>query len=372
MAMNKYWQDALTNSTLQYASSSAQSFVSGTAAFAWLGPFAPLAGGIVANISGWVSALTSFFNMYNDVKGKRDQLVIDRNETQYDRNKTINTIQQYINNTRSSIDSVYGEGVFDMYDDLFASVFNLDADESTLSDLLESLKLDTTTGTIATTVLGKGNSAFTESLSLSDINDKYREYMGEVIRGANTAIGKQFQMRTLQEQNLHSNYMDTIAGYNLDLARQFEETFLQQRTQNIAGEMAMGEAYTAQAGSGIRAVGSGQTLTNLQQFQNDLSNIAYAAGLDYMLKDYQMTVANAGKSLTQQITESRLQTAIDTENILVQILQQYNQTNQQLYQGYVSIKEDEETVIEANKELAEMDEFLVFDKRAETTMENIF
>lgn len=269
------------------------------------------------------------------------------------RNSNIRAAQSLINRTRVSFDSVYGEGMYDEYDALFQAIFNLPTNSNgigTVSDLLESLSFDSVSGVITSSVEGISENALTGSMSIQDINAEYLNYMKQQIHTADTVLGLQFEANTARENQMISAYFDSVDQYNLQLAQQFDQAFLQYRTENIQNEMAEGEAALSQATSGLRQTGTGTNLTTMQQFQTDLANVAYASALNYQIRAYELSMNAANTDLVNEIYQIRNENAVTTQQALVQSINQYLEFRDQLAEYHSAIHKDEQTIKELNKQ----------------------
>ena len=337
------WISGGINTGVSFASAGAAigGAISATTA-AWLGPVGLGVGLLVGGLlAGWQESEKnkSLFYQYQN----------ERAATTRNRNRNILNAQSLINRTRTSFDTTYGTGMYDEYDELFQTIFNLPSGTQTVSDLLESLSLDSVSGEINTSVLGKlSQSALTGSMSIQDINAEYLNYMKQQIHTSDTVLGLQFQANTARENQMVSAYFDSVEQYNLQLAQQFDQAFLQHRTENLENEMAEGEAAAAQAVSGMRQTGTGTNLTTLQQFQTDLANVAYASALNYQIKAYELSMESMNRDLVNEIYQIRNENAITTQQALEQSINAYNEARDQQREYYYAIKDDEEAILEYN------------------------
>ena len=317
-------------------------------------------GGIIGGIAGLFTGLFTQEQKKAEYRGYRDQALIDRMEMTEQRNDLILSAKQSINSFRTSFDTTYGEGMYDIYDDLFSRILDLPSGTKTVSDLLEGLSTDNISGVITTSVLGENGlseEALLGSISASDVNATYLQYMQETIRNSETAIGLQFQAQSYKETSYIRNYYDSIEQYNLQVAEQFNNAFLQQRANRISGETAMGEASTRQATSGIRQTGSGTNLTGIQQFQNDLSDAAYYSTLDYMIRQYEIQGNAANDNLIDRVYTIRNENAQITTQFTNDFFQSMNDYYHQLSNNYYEgIKTAEETIEEQNEYIEDLSE----------------
>lgn len=305
-------------------------------------------GGIMAGIGLWQDQV--------NLKNQRSQVRVQREAINEQRNQLITSAQREISSFRSSFDSTYGEGMYDTYDELFQRVFNLPAGSQTVSDLINSLSLDNVAGTITTRAEGAvSDEALTSVLSASNVNSTYLEYMQSQIRDAETAIGLQFQSQTMRERSILNNYYDSIDQYNLAIAEQLSNAFLQQRQTNQSLASSMGKASTAQATSGIRQTGSGRNLTTIQQFQQDMSNLAYNSMLDYTIRQYQGQMETSNRGIIEQISSIRLENAQLTEQFTNDFFNSMNQHYGQLGEYYYGITDAEGSIDELNAEEDRLD-----------------
>ena len=299
-----------------------------------------------------------FGGLFGDADAKQqlreisDSLKNDRMEATSNRNDTIIAARRMINNTRNSFDATYGTGMYDEYDELFQTIFNLPAGTQTVSDLLESLSTDTISGKITSSVFGKlSTDSLTESLSLQDINAGYLEYMKQQIHTADTVLGMQFAYNTERENMMIDSYLNSVEEYNLQLAQQFDTAFLQRRMERVNEEMAMGEASTAQASSGMRQTGTGTNLTTIQQYQNDLADVAYSSMLSYALRGYQLQGERTNADLLAEVYSIRKQNAMTTQEALNSSIDSYNQAREDQLAAADTIEDLEGAINEMNDEL---------------------
>lgn len=319
-----------------------------------------LIGGFIGGFIGGMIGIVKGDERKKEYRNQRELLMNDRMEATVNRNYLIQDAQRSISSFRQSFDSTYGEGMYDTYGELFGNIFNMSAEQMDVSSLLESLSIDTLSGDITTAVGGKlSEAALTGTLSAEDINAAYLEYMQEQIRSANTVIGMQFEAQSYRENSLVRDYYDSIDQYNMQVAQQFYNSFLQQREANISLEMAMGEASAQQANSGIRQIGGGAGSTEMQKFQKDLSDAAYYATLDYAIRSYQMQGESANNNLIDQIYGIRNENAIMTEQFTNDYFNSMNQYYGELINSfYRPIEDYEGSIEEINDEIRDINEVL--------------
>ena len=341
-------QGVSTGLSIGTAALSAGAAISATTA-AWLGPVGLVVGfGLGGLLGAWQESERnrSLFYQYKNERAEATRYL----------NRNIVNAQSLINRTRTSFDMTYGEGMYDQYDDLFQTIFNLPSGSQTVSDLLESLTISTTSGKvehISNALSNMTRSALTGSLSLQDINAEYLNYMKQQIHTADTVLGLQFQANTARENQIVSAYFDSVEQYNLQLAQQFDQAFLQYRTENIQNEMLEGEAAVAQATSGMRQTGTGTNMTTMQQFQTDLANVAYASSLSYQIKAYELSMEATNRDLINEIYQIRNENAITTQQALEASVNQYNQARDEQREYYYNIKDYTEAIEEYNDEMRE-------------------
>lgn len=305
-------------------------------------------GAAVGLVVGGLMGLFTHFEKQRQYEGLMNDMIINRAETVEQRNELITQAQEYINTTRVSFDETYGEGMYDQYNELFKSVLGMPSDSQTAMDLLSSLSLDSIEGQITSSVSGKN--IVNGVISASDVNSAYLEYMMNSIKDADTAIGLQYEQASYQENSLIRDYYDSIDQYNAQVAQQFASAFLQQRQTNISLEGQIGEAATAQASSGLRSVGSGNNLSAIAQFQKDLSDVAYASTLDYMIASYGTQMKAATNNLIDEVYTSRNNIAIMDKQVMSNFFstmrEHYSNLNNSFY---TNIKKAEETIKEQNE-----------------------
>lgn len=319
-------------------------------------PIGAIIGGIVGIFTG---GLFGDQKIKNDLNTAYDEQLGYRNDAQYERAKNILSAKSEINNQRSYIDSIYGSGTYDIYDQLFADMFNL-ADNGTLSDIFENASVDKFYGEMESRLSGSYDiSNGVQALSLSDLNDNYQSYLTSLIRGGDGAVSYQYRQRNLQERRLISSYYDDISAYNLEVAQSFEQNFLQRVSQQAEGEQAMGEASLAQATSGIRQTGSGNALTIQQQFQNDISTIAYTSALNYAVRQYELNLKSLNESIVANIEDIRLANSADSKQHLADIINSINEINGGLFDEYIESIDYERTYDDVSNEIEDINEVLM-------------
>ena len=335
------------------------------------GPLAGLGaalGAVAGALFGLVTGGLQDAQLKEQYRGQRDQFIIDRMEAAEQRNDMILQAQSEISAFRTSFDSTYGEGMYDTYNDLFTSILNLPSGTKTVSDLLETLSLDNVSGKIESSLLGEdalSSDMLTASISASDVNSTYLQFMQEQIRSSETVIGMQFAAQSYRENSYVRDYFDSMDQYNLQLAEQFSNAFLQQRMNRLSGQSAMGEASTAQATSGIRQTGSGTNLTTIQQFQNDLSDAAYYSTMDYYIRAYQMEGQGAANNLIDQVYGIRNENAQMTIQFTNDFFNQMNSAFNNLEQYYSGIQDKEEEINQYTENINEINEAWGFEETTE-------
>lgn len=305
-------------------------------------------GAAVGLVVGGLMGLFTHFEKQRQYEGLMNDMIINRAETVEQRNELITQAQEYINTTRVTFDETYGEGMYDQYNELFKAVLGMPSGSQTAMDLLSSLSLDSIEGQITSSVSGKN--IVNGVISASDVNSAYLEYMMNSIKDADTAIGLQYQQASYQENSLIRDYYDSIDQYNAQVAQQFASAFLQQRQTNISLEGQIGEAATAQASSGLRSVGSGNNLSAIAQFQKDLSDVAYASTLDYMVASYGTQMKASTNNLIDEVYASRNNIAIMDKQVMSNFFSTMREHFSNLNNSfYTSIKKHEETIKEQNE-----------------------
>lgn len=338
-------------------------FAGGAVTGAAIGSVIPVVGTAIGAVLGGIiggvgSVLFGNANWENEQKANRDTLAINRNKEQSARNKYIRDARDIIANTRTQIDTTYGAGVFAEYNDIFTSIFS-SGYGSSMSNILSRLATDKDTGIINSSVLGYDIDAINGgSVSLQDISANYLEYMRGLMASSDTAFGLQMRAIDNQEKIAAYQYRVGIDSAIADSAKQFSDAFLQQASQNMSSDSALAQAQVYQASSGIRQEGSGQNVTTIQRFSNDISAIAYASLLDYGIKTYEMQMKSASMSFGQQMQDIRNKKSINSLDALQNIINTYNELNSSGRKYMTQISESEEAINEANKQLEEYDEVL--------------
>ena len=369
--MANYKAEASLNSATSILGGVTSGASVGAAVLSWIPGAGAVIGGVLGGIIGGIASLFSNNSKY---KSMRKDYMLQREEITKQRNQLITSAQNIISSTRTDFDTTYGEGMYDTYDALFQKVLGLPSGTKTVSDLLESLSLDNVSGVINTKVGGQLSlEALTGSISADDINSAYLEFMQNQIRDADTLIGLQFQANTQRERSAISSYYDSLDQYNLQLAEQFSSAFLQQRETNAGFATSMGEASMAQSVSGIRQTGSGRNLTTIQKFQKDLSDVAYASTLSYMINAYGMQGSSMNQNLFDQIYSIRNENAVMTEQFTNDFFSSMNKFYGQLTNSfYYGIKEAEDSVEILNDEIASLSDAIGSGGEMHREMEDLY
>lgn len=317
------------------------------------GPMGTLVGAVFGAVGGF--AIGIWGNNY-EVNNFIDQVKTSRNAITRERNTNIIDIQKSIADTRSNFDSTYGKGMFDQYDSLFMEILGMKYKDS-LSVILDSMQIDTVSGVIKSRLSGKATEEMlTGSLSVSDINQEYLSYLKEQMRAQDTTFGIQMQSYALEDSQAWSSYYKSVGQASLQYAQQFASTFLNYRAENVEGETAMGKAALNQAASGIRQQGSGTSLTTMQQFQNDLSKVAQASMVKYLLKSYGYAIDNATDNVIYQSYQRRQNIKASTSQQLSNLIAQYNAQNSENSKAYMEMVDEEAAVDLANDMIKDANE----------------
>lgn len=363
----------ISSSGWEGAASGAATWVStGAAVGSAFGGVGALVGGAAGLIIGGLMGLFSNSKAKEELRGQRTTYLNSRNEAQKNMNELIVSAKNQVNTTRNEIDAIYGTGTFDLYDELFAEIFNLPENSSTLNDIFENASVDQYYGTRLNNLSGSYDmSQGAQSMSLSDINAGYQEYLTSLIRSGDTAIGLSFKRRNIQEKNLIESYYSDVDSYRLQMAESFKNAFLNRVSEQAAGEQSLGEAAVAQATSGIRQqAGGGTNLTLQQRFQNDIASIAYASTMNYAIAQYEAYMSNANKSLTASVEDIRIQNSIDSLNALNSIISEYNKQTISSWEHMNEYIDQDKIYEEADTEIDAITEALDDDFKPD--MEEIF
>lgn len=349
--MSSYMSNTVTtpiSSTITGASTGLGILTAAGVAGASLWWAAPIALGL-----GFIATLGQQSQLHDQIEAAKAQ----RESYNEQRNQLISGAQREITTFRNTFDSTYGEGMYDTYDELFSRILNLPSGTQTVSDLLSSLSIENVAGTITTKTENMlSDAALSGTISASDVNSTYLEYMQSQIRDAETAIGLQFQSQTIRENAILRDYYDSIDQYNLAVAEELSNAFLQQRQNNVSLASSMGEAETAQAGSGIRQIGSGTNLTGLQQFQHDMSNMAYYSMLGFTLRQYEGQMNTLNNGLVEQVSIIRNENAQMTEQFTNDFFNSMNAHYGQLNEYYYNISGYEGAIDELSDNINEMED----------------
>lgn len=333
-----------------------QGFSNTTLSFTSAG--ASIGGGLGAAIGFLIGGALGGFGAYQSQQQKQNELYeearddLEENRIQLgsaldSRTSIIKEAQGYISNTRSSIDSIYGEGTYDIFDSLFTTIFDM-PDGSSLSDVFENASVSSYEG-IAGTAGGT-----TDAMSLNDISAGYQEYLKSIIRRA----GGKYELYDQQEKNLINNYFSNIEQYRLEMSKQFVDTFMQKVESDVSGATDMGSTEVAQANTGFRQTGGGTALTTYQQFQNDLADMAYSSSLNYALRQMQLQMENANTSLIAGVNQIRTENAISVRDELLGLINNYNEWNSDLSESFDAVESIEGSVDEILDENEDIYEFL--------------
>lgn len=318
----------------------------GGAAFGWVGGL--IGFGLGALFGGLFSNNKAAVDKYQNEQRQY------RKEATRERNQMIVASKLLISQTSSTFDSKYGKGMFDQYDDIFMNILGQPASPS-LSDLFSNMNMDRVSGIINSRLAGKvSDDLLSSSLSVTDINEAYLEYLKEQLRAqSNTAFGMSMQTETAKDKYSWSTYYDQVAQQSLQYAQQFESMFTSHRQENISGQQAMGEASLAQATSGIRQEGSGTTLTAMQQFQNDLTSVAQASTLKMQMKMVGLDLENLGDNQIYNSYYIRQGMRQSTQQQLDSLVSAYNQYHGNATQYYIGMVDREGAVDQLNANIAE-------------------
>lgn len=279
----------------------------------------------------------------SDIRTSQANLKVYTTEWQ----KAVQNAQTQIDYTRASIDQKYGEGMYDIFDDLLNQIYGMEPG-TTLSDLLENASVNTYVDL-------NGGADLMKTLSINQISEGYQEYLKNLIMNANS----EYAYRTAQEQSYFRSYYTQTNQTILEYQRSFENAFLQRIEENSDLSMAQGSAEAQQATSGFRQTGGGIALTTYQQFQNDLAEITYASSISYMLKSFQMQIESIRQSTMDSVEQIRWQSSISAEEDLMNALEQFNQNNVTLDQSYDTIGTYEDAVDIEIDAIDEAEDFLV-------------
>ena len=353
------WNEYHTQQTLGATSSVITGTLSGIGALSGLtGVGLGVAGPIGLGIGLLLGAISIFQNQ-SELRSQRDVYRNQLGQLRTQRNSLITNAQKYISDQRSYFDSTYGEGMYDTYDELFRKILGMPSGSQTVSDLLESLSLDDENGVIKSSTAGLvTEDMLTGSISLSDINSTYLEYMQNQIMDSESVLGLQFRQRTAEENQILSAYRSSIEQYNLETAQKFSDAFLSHRSELLSSAAAMGEALSAQSGSGIRQTGSGRNLTNIQKFQQDLSDAAYASTIGYLMDSYKLGIGQAEENLIYNVQRIRNENAIAVEQFTNEMISSMNRYYGELGQAASEINSAEETIGAVNEEIDRINDSL--------------
>lgn len=352
LSNNKY-QKAYDSVKFNWSNVASSAVATGTSAAALGGPLWWV-GAIVGATTG---ILLGGWSEEERIKAEREKVLI-RAET--DRATNLNNLeatfedwkdyiddaQGYISSTKASIDSVYGEGTYDLFDELFATIYNIPESQGTLSDIFENASVDS--------YVELKNLDSNESLSLTDISKGYQEFLRGLIMNANG----EYELSTQRERNLVRGYFEDINQYRLQLSKQFNDAFLEKISSNIDASTAMGSASATQAQSGFRQTGGGTALTSYQQFKNDLADMAYSSGLNYLIGIMGAQLKAQNNSLIASVNQIRTENAISSQKELLGLIGSYNTSNSKLNEYGDIIETSQDTVTEIEADINEIDAFL--------------
>lgn len=348
--------NSISQNKSQIGNSALTGLATGASIGSSLGPAGTVVGAIIGAAGGWLSGLLSDKSrqeaekqeLYSEAQADRKTYYNYLSQVEDTRSSYIKDAKLFISNTRSSFDNKYGEGTYDMFDELFATIFNLPANGSTVSDVLENASIDKyveISGTAGATL---------ESMSLSDISAGYQEYLTSVIKQADGS----YALATQQEKNLVNSYYADVSSYALEISNQFQNAFLQKISDNAEAASSLGSAQVQQASSGLRQTGSGTNLTKLQEFQNDLADVAYSSSLNYMTSYYESVLKNINTSLITNVSQIRNEISISASEQLNDLINSYNKSNSQLVGQLENIEDSEKDYQEIQESIKETEDFL--------------
>lgn len=362
---------------LNIAGDTLSSVATYTSAGAAIGQFGgPIGAGVGAALGAALGLGFGWF--FSDKKRKeedraiRDSLINKRDAEQNNRNIAIKNAKDSISLTRSSIDNTYGTGTFNDFNALFSEIFNVPANSSTLMSFLSNMEYDTVGGKIATSSLD-ANVVQGGDMSLGDIKENYLNYFKQQLGASNSAFGIQMRQYDAEENNLLSTYSQNAESLQMQVAKSFSDAFLQRQQEQAQGDMAMAQASLKQATSGLRqTAGSGQNLTNLQKFQNDLADIAYASLMDYTIKSYEASAKGAMQSMQYQMNSIRAEKNKSYTNALASIINTYNSQRSESSKAKVSIDSSEEFITETNEEIIDYSQSVGYSKKDNSDLTVIY
>lgn len=339
------------NEATSIISGLASGFATGVTAGSVFGAAGSAVGGIIGLIFGGIFGGSSANKYREQDINTRNNLINARDSEQNNRNIAIKNAKETIDLTRSNIDNTYGAGTFADFNALFSSVFNMPEGSSSLMQFLTNMDYDTVGGVINTSSVD-ADVVEGGAMSLADIKGNYLEYFKQQLGAADTAFGIQMRQYDAQARNLVNSYEQSIGSMQLQTAQSFANAFLNRQAEQIQGEQAMGQASLQQATSGLRqTAGSGQVLTNMQKFQNDLADIAYASLLDYSVKSYEASAKNTMSDMQYQMYSIRASKNQSIQSALASAINSYNQANSSSKSSKKSIDDSEEYVTEMNEEI---------------------
>lgn len=340
---SSYWDSAAKFTTYTASGVSAGAAVGGGMGAGIGAAIGATVGTILGFVQGNESEIDSFIL---DMKATRAQ-------TTRARNQNILDVQKSISDTKSYFDSTYGSGMFDQYDSIFMEILGMPGSDS-LTTLLANMQLDNVSGVIKSRLSGTATTdMLTSSLSVTDINSEYLSYLQEQLRAQDTTFGLQMQSYAAEDRQIWNSYYSSVSQASLQYAQQFSSAFLNARAENVSAETAMGSASLKQASSGIRQQGSGTALTTMQQFQNDLSKVAQASTVKYLLKSYGVSLGNANDNVIYQSYQTRQSIKTSTSQQLSNLISQYNSQNATNSKYYSTITDEEAAIDEANQSIGE-------------------
>lgn len=247
-----------------------------------------------------------------------------RKQVTQTRNRYIRDFRRLYDQTRTDFDTTYGAGLFDTLETDFKKILNLEGSD-TLANVLGSLSYDSVSGEITDRLFQtkdtNGNSRFTEedykiftsqSFNVKDFGQEYVRVLEERLRAADTQFGLQMQSLSQQEREAISGYESAMAEMNIAIAQNFQNAFMSRLQESQSEQLAMGDASLRQATSGIRQTDSGRNLTVAQQFQQDLSKVAYVTTLNMLYESTLLSAKDQARNMMSNIYQTRNSIAIGT------------------------------------------------------------
>lgn len=295
---------------------------------------------------------------------KIEQYMIRREAATRDRNRAIRDFKRVYSATKTDFDTKYGSGLFDTLNLDFQKLIGITNDKA-LASVLTEMSYDNVSGKITTylsdVITDAERDKFTSNtFNLQDFGKEYIRVLGENLRKADTEFGLQMQSLSEQEKSLIEDYQGAMAEARLQIANSFRDAFFNRQSQLISEHSTMGQASVAQATSGLRQTDSGANLTIQQEFQMDLSKVAYVSAMDYYIQQYTVSAENRTRQLMSNRYQIRNSIAQGTKAAQAAINSAIQQANENTIATMDTVKSKEGEVDVYNEAISDANDSKFF------------